>query len=468
MKRRNFLLATIAGIFSGKVFAQTNSNPPTNIETNPILNVEAVQNTSKKKSGKNNPLRGTSADPRRLPPISAPNVPTQWNTYNVKITANPSKKLSSIWLPLPMIQNVQNNLYQKLLKIETNGNFYSQNTFHNYENNYHILSANYSENSISSRNSSNNSDNENYYSNSNNSNSIYTNSYSSTSSNNSNSNSGTNKNKSGAILNVNLTIQTADRHTDFSKRNVAPERVDILKYYLENSQLIPNDKTSKALASKIINRIKDPIAQARAIFDWIVENSTYDLDNFSANNSMNLRGNVRKQLENQSPSKYNFRGRSAELNGLFVSLCRSIGIPARCVCGQRIAKSKLLPCLGIENNIATDFQHIRAEFYSPGCGWIPIDVSDVKRAEFFKTSELELKMLQTLLFGFWEMNWFAFGFGSEVILNNTNNNISSNISSNISNSKISFFDKALAEEITTAKNSQFTSLDSKEIIIETS
>lgn len=362
MKRRNFLAATVAGIISTKLFAQPS------------------------KSVIDNPPKGTSADPKKLPPITAPNAPTQWKNYDLKLTIKTDKQLNSIWIPLPMIQTIQNNLYQKLLQMEITGNFSKQSIFHNYENNYHILNTNYENNSENTKN-----------------------------------------------LTLNLTIQTADRKTDFSKRNVSPERSDILKYYLEDSELIPNDKFARSLATKIVNRIKDPIAQARAIFDWIVEHSTYEMENFSANDK---RGNVRELLQNQSQHKgikdYHFGGRSAELNGLFVSLCRSIGIPARSVCGQRIAKSKLLPCLGIEDdNKATDLQHTRAEFYSPGCGWIPIDVSDVKRAEYFKTSAPELKMLQTLLFGFWEMNWFAFGFGEQVILND--------------HKKISFFDKAISE-----------------------
>ncbi len=442
MKRRNFLITTLAGVFSGKIFAQTNNNnnnnnnntATTNIETNPILNIYTTQNSATKKTSKNNPLRGTSADPRHLPPISAPNVPTVWNTYDANFEIKTNKKVSSIWIPLPMIQTIQSSLYQKLLTIEIAGNFKKQRIFNQYKNNYHILNAVYYENNKNNKNNKNNNKDadDNYDSNA----------------------------EKTANLSLNFTIQTADRHTDFSKRNVAPERVDILKYYLENSALIPNDTTAKNLATKIVNRIKDPIAKARAIFDWIVENSTYEMENSAENNTINERGNVRKQLENQSINNYHFRGRSADLNGLFVSLCRSIGIPARSVCGQRIAKSKLLPCLGIQDDVRTDLQHTRAEFYSPGCGWIPIDVSDVKRAEYFKTPELELKMLQTLLFGFWEMNWFAFGFGNEVMLNNTNH-------------KIAFFDKVIGEQIKNNtnnnlnNNSQLLNFDNNEININT-
>ena len=166
MKRRNFLITTLAGVFSGKIFAQTNNNntATTNIETNPILNIYATQNSATKKTSKNNPLRGTSADPRHLPPISAPNVPTVWNTYDANFEIKTNKKVSNIWIPLPMIQTIQRSLYQKLLTIEIAGNFKKQRIFNQYENNYHILNAIYYENNKNNKNNNKDAD-DNYDSN---------------------------------------------------------------------------------------------------------------------------------------------------------------------------------------------------------------------------------------------------------------------------------------------------------------
>ena len=58
---------------------------------------------------------------------------------------------------------------------------------------------------------------------------------------------------------------------------------------------------------------------------------------------------------------------------------RGIGIPARCVYGLRIGPSRLFRSLGLVDDLATAAQHVRAEFYVPGCGWIPVDPSDVRR-----------------------------------------------------------------------------------------
>jgi transglutaminase-like putative cysteine protease len=75
-----------------------------------------------------------------------------------------------------------------------------------------------------------------------------------------------------------------------------------------------------------------------------------------------------------------YGGRSADINGLFVAICRAIGIPARCVYGLRVGPSRLFRSLGLTSDDATRGQHVRAEFYVPGYGWIPVDPSDVRRA----------------------------------------------------------------------------------------
>ena len=62
---------------------------------------------------------------------------------------------------------------------------------------------------------------------------------------------------------------------------------------------------------------------------------------------------------------------------------------------------------------------MRAEFYSPGFGWIPVDPSDVRRAIALETlteRDSRLQSLRKVLFGVWEMNWVAFSIGSDITL----------------------------------------------------
>ena len=111
-------------------------------------------------------------------------------------------------------------------------------------------------------------------------------------------------------------------------------------------------------------------------------------------------------------------GRSGDIAQLFVALCRSIGIPARPVFGLRMDSSRLFGSLGTNGNLSTA-QHCRAEFYSPGYGWVPVDPADVRKAireEHLGNSDPKLTVLKKLLFGFWEMNWIAFNAAQDVNL----------------------------------------------------
>jgi transglutaminase-like putative cysteine protease len=204
-------------------------------------------------------------------------------------------------------------------------------------------------------------------------------------------------------------VTTADRHFDITKRTVAPEREDILRRNLQASRLIPNDGLAHQLAERAIGRIKDPVAQAKSIYDWVVENAIYNPGLPGCGS-----GDVRHQL-----IRGEYGGRSADINGLFVALCRAVGIPARCVYGQRVGSSRLFSSLGLKNDDATRAQHVRAEFYTPGFGWIPVDPSDVLRAiatEGLSDRDSKLLSLKKILFGVWEMNWIAFNLGTDIIL----------------------------------------------------
>ena len=117
--------------------------------------------------------------------------------------------------------------------------------------------------------------------------------------------------------------------------------------------------------------------------------------------------------------EWQYGGRSADINGLFVSICRAVGIPARCVYGVRIGPSRLFRSLGVNNGEATRSQHVRAEFYIPGYGWIPVDPSDVRRAiamEGLRDRDSNLNALKKVLFGVWEMNWVAYNLGVDIFL----------------------------------------------------
>lgn len=302
------------------------------------------------------PPQGTTA--AKLPPVKAQEPPAEWRTYEITTTVNlKNSGFSRLWLPLPLNQDT---LFQRTLG-------------HGWESNA----------GQSSMRRLPDGDLETFYSEW--------------------------RDGTDGKLQLRTQVTTADRHFDVTKRTVAPEREDILRRNLQASHLIPNDGLAYQLGERILGRIKDPVAQAKAIYDWVVDNAIYDPSLPGCGS-----GDVRRQLV-----RGQYGGRSADINGLFVAICRAIGIPARCVYGLRVGPSRLFRSLGLTSDDATRGQHVRAEFYIPGYGWIPVDPSDVRRAialEGLSDRDSRLQSLRRVLFGVWEMNWIAYNVGTDVTL----------------------------------------------------
>jgi hypothetical protein len=303
------------------------------------------------------PPLGTSAS--RLPPVKAPEPPTEWRTFEITTTVNLKNRSdpAKLWLPLPLNQDT---LFQRTLGHTWAGNQANASMRRLPDGDLEVFHCEWPE-------------------------------------------------SGDARLQLTTYVTTADRHFDVTKRTVAPEREDILRRNLQASQLIPNDGLAFQLGERILGRIKDPVAQAKAVYEWVVENTTYDLGLPGCGT-----GDVRRQL-----IQGQYGGRSADINGLFVSICRAIGIPARCVYGMRTGSSRLFRSLGLSSDDATRGHHVRAEFYVPGYGWIPVDPSDVRRAismEVLSDRDSKLISLKKILFGVWEMNWIAFNLGTDVVL----------------------------------------------------
>lgn len=203
-------------------------------------------------------------------------------------------------------------------------------------------------------------------------------------------------------------IATQDRHFDITRRGAIAERTAVLRSCLQSTERMPLDGIVRRTAERAIGRVKDPLAQAKTIYEWVVDNTLYDPLPKSIGNT-----NVGAMLESG-----NLAGRSADIALLFVALCRSIGIPARPVFGLRMDSSRLFAGLGASGELAAA-QHCRAEFYSPGYGWVPVDPSDVRKAirdEQLSNGDPKLTVLKKLLFGFWEMNWIGCNAAQDVRL----------------------------------------------------
>lgn len=171
--------------------------------------------------------------------------------------------------------------------------------------------------------------------------------------------------------------------------------------YLRSTPNSPTDGIVLATANKIVGGRKDHWQVAKAVYDWIVDNGSRD----SATAGCGT-GDVVAMLESGKIS-----GKCADLNGLFVALVKSMGVPARHSFGIRVAPSRFARSLGTSSADVTKAQHCRAEFFLKDYGWIPVDPSDVLKIVLEENVSLasdRIALERARLLGSWEMNWVAF------------------------------------------------------------
>ena len=216
------------------------------------------------------------------------------------------------------------------------------------------------------------------------------------------------------ILTVTSRIATRNWAVDLSapaktqKTNAAE-----LKNYLRPTKLLPTDGIVKESALKIIGSAKADVDKARAIYEWIVENTYRNPKTRGCGV-----GNIRFMLESRD-----LGGKCADLNALYVGLARAAGLPARDVYGIRVAKSEMgYKSLGVPSDNVTKAQHCRAEVYLSAYGWVPVDPADVRKVMLEEPpgnrppDDEMVRKARARLFGSWEMNWMAYNFAHDVTL----------------------------------------------------
>jgi transglutaminase-like putative cysteine protease len=189
------------------------------------------------------------------------------------------------------------------------------------------------------------------------------------------------------------------------------ERPAELQKALEPTDLLPTDGIVKQTADEIVRGARSDLDKARAIYEWIVDNTFRD----PKTRGCGL-GDIKFMLESK-----NLGGKCADLNALFVGLARAAGIPARDVYGIRVADSALgYKSLGKSGDI-TKAQHCRAECYLAGYGWVPVDPADVRKVVLEEGGGKPLQdpmvtAARRRLFGSWEMNWLAYNTAHDLVL----------------------------------------------------
>lgn len=216
------------------------------------------------------------------------------------------------------------------------------------------------------------------------------------------------------ILTLTSRVATRDHDVDLARPTVTPPP-DLSRFArdLRATRLIPIDGIVKTTADQVTRGAGTDIEKARAIYEWIVDNTFRDPKTRGCGT-----GDIRFMLETR-----NFGGKCADINALFVGLARAAGIPARDVYGVRIAPSRRgYKSLGLGSSDATKAQHCRAELYLVGYGWVPVDPADVRKVALeeppgnLPLSNPKVRDARARLFGSWEMNWIGFNTAHDVAL----------------------------------------------------
>ena len=218
------------------------------------------------------------------------------------------------------------------------------------------------------------------------------------------------------FVEVTSRVQTQNRLQDWKQKSASAEPAASLAQWTRPTALIPVDGIVLSTASEATKGARNDVEKAQKIFDWIVTN-TYREPKVRGCGE----GDIQTMLETG-----NLGGKCADLNALFVGLCRSVGLPARDVYGLRVAPSAFgYKELGGISAKLQGAQHCRAEVYLQGHGWVAMDPADVAKVMRQETADWikdprnpVVAPVNRVLFGGWEGNWMAYNTAHDVLLPN--------------------------------------------------
>jgi transglutaminase-like putative cysteine protease len=215
------------------------------------------------------------------------------------------------------------------------------------------------------------------------------------------------------VLVLTSRFATRDIALDLSRPgNAKSEDPVVLAKYTMATDYMPTDGTVKELSSSIVKGAKGDVEKARALYEWIVDNTYRDPKTKGCGT-----GDVKFMIDNKL-----YGGKCADLNALYVTLARAEGLPARDVYGVRVAGSVLgYNSLGRAGGDITKAQHCRAEVYLDSHGWVPVDPADVRKVILEEgggkaPTDPMVLAARKRLFGSWEMNWLAFNTAHDLAL----------------------------------------------------
>ena len=214
-------------------------------------------------------------------------------------------------------------------------------------------------------------------------------------------------------LSITSRVQTRNRAVDWSAK-AAAEDAAVLQHNLAPTELLPLDGIVHKTALEATRGTKTDVDKARAIYQWVVANAHREPKTRGCGT-----GDIKAMLETG-----NLGGKCADLNAIFVGLCRSVGVPARDVYGLRLVPSAFgyKELSGNPANLK-GAQHCRAEVYLRGHGWVAMDPADVLKVmrqetpDWIKDPKHPVAApVMAGLFGNWEGNWVAWNTVHDIRL----------------------------------------------------
>ena len=215
-------------------------------------------------------------------------------------------------------------------------------------------------------------------------------------------------------LSLSSRVRTRNRAVDWSKPVKAHEDPAVLRFNLLPTEWQPLDGIVGQTARKLTQGANSDVQKVRAIYDWVVANSYREPKVRGCGT-----GDIKAMLETG-----NLGGKCADLNALFVGLCRAVGVPARDVYGLRLVPSEFgYRELGGNPASLKGAQHCRAEVWLHQYGWVAMDPADVlkvmrqEKPEWIKDVKHPLiAPVNRALFGAWEGNWVGWNTAHDINL----------------------------------------------------
>lgn len=215
-------------------------------------------------------------------------------------------------------------------------------------------------------------------------------------------------------LSLTSRVRTRNRAVDWSHPAKAHEDPAVLRFNLAPTEWQPLDGIVRQTATKVTQGSHGDVAKVRAIYNWVVANSYREPKVRGCGT-----GDIKAMLETG-----NLGGKCADLNALFVGLCRAVGVPARDVYGLRLVPSEFgYRELGGNPTNLKGAQHCRAEVWLQQYGWVAMDPADVlkvmrqEKPEWIKDVQHPLiAPVNQALFGSWEGNWLGWNTAHDINL----------------------------------------------------